>query len=243
MNKYKCLSRYYQYPQTLVLTRSKPAMIFTKSNPPSYYYVYAYIRNKSSKISDAGTPYYIGKGKSKRAWVKNHRVKVPNDSEYIIILESNLTEIGALALERWLIRWYGRIDIGTGILRNMSDGGEGSENRINFKHTEHTKKLISDKNKELVKAGTHIFQDLDFLKALPDKMRITALKRVENGTHNFQDSELAKERASKRINAGTHNFIVNHPTNKTITCPHCNKIGPGPQMKQWHFDKCKFKNL
>lgn len=25
-----------------------------------------------------------------------------------------------------------------------------------------------------------------------------------------------------------------------IECPHCNKIGGFPQMKQWHFDKCKF---
>lgn len=25
----------------------------------------------------------------------------------------------------------------------------------------------------------------------------------------------------------------------TIQCPHCNKIGGLPQMKQWHFDNCK----
>jgi len=29
---------------------------------------------------------------------------------------------------------------------------------------------------------------------------------------------------------------------KPITqCPHCNKIGGLPQMKQWHYDKCNFK--
>jgi hypothetical protein len=22
-------------------------------------------------------------------------------------------------------------------------------------------------------------------------------------------------------------------------CPHCNKSGGEPQMKQWHFDNCK----
>lgn len=26
-----------------------------------------------------------------------------------------------------------------------------------------------------------------------------------------------------------------------ITCPHCNKVGGLPQMKQWHFDNCKGK--
>lgn len=25
------------------------------------------------------------------------------------------------------------------------------------------------------------------------------------------------------------------------TCPHCLKTGGSPQMKQWHFDKCKFR--
>jgi hypothetical protein len=25
------------------------------------------------------------------------------------------------------------------------------------------------------------------------------------------------------------------------TCPYCLKIGGSPQMKQWHFDKCKFR--
>lgn len=27
----------------------------------------------------------------------------------------------------------------------------------------------------------------------------------------------------------------------TSTCPHCGKVGGIFQLKQWHFDKCKFK--
>ena len=94
------------------------------------YYVYAYLRKD-------GTPYYVGKGKRTR-YRERHTVSIPKDRSKIVFLETNLSDIGACALERRYIRWYGRKDLGTGILRNRTDGGDGTSGRSGHKRPDFT---------------------------------------------------------------------------------------------------------
>lgn len=94
------------------------------------FYVYAYIRSKNSTTAKAGTPYYIGKGCGNRAWKRHKGIIIPKDISKIIILEYNLTELGAFSLERRMIKWWGRKDNSSGILINKTDGGEGAAGAI-----------------------------------------------------------------------------------------------------------------
>ena len=129
---------------------------YSSTNTENFkYYIYAYIRKD-------GTPYYIGKGSGDRAFRKNKidRMPAPKNKSQIIIMENNLSEVGALALERRIIRWYGRKDNNTGILRNLTDGGEGG---TGTKFTEEHKRKISEARKRNWAHNTKLREKMSIL--------------------------------------------------------------------------------
>lgn len=104
-----------------------------------HFYVYAYLRKD-------GTPYYIGKGSGNRAYKHSNTDKIhpPIDVSNIVFLKENISETEAFAYEKQMISHYGRKDLGTGILRNMTNGGEGT---AGYKHTSEFRKRISSAQK------------------------------------------------------------------------------------------------
>jgi len=97
------------------------------------YYTYAYLREDK-------TPYYIGKGKGNRLYVKkNRKVFPPLNKNHIIFLKKNLTEEQAFKHEIYMIAVFGRKDLETGILHNKTNGGEGMSGSIVSE--EHKKKI------------------------------------------------------------------------------------------------------
>ena len=107
------------------------------------FYTYAYLR-------EDGTPYYIGKGSGMRAF-RHHKGRKKNftpPADRILFLKTDLTEQEALDHETYLIFVYGRKDKGTGILTNLTDGGEGVSG---LKHS------IITRNKIKVKRQKQIF--------------------------------------------------------------------------------------
>jgi hypothetical protein len=91
-------------------------------------YLYRHIR------LDKNQPFYIGIGSNNnydRAYNKHHRnqywKRIINKTKYKVdILFDNISWEEACEKEKEFISLYGRVDIGTGILCNMTNGGEGT---------------------------------------------------------------------------------------------------------------------
>jgi hypothetical protein len=211
------------------------------------YYVYAYLR-----LSD-NTPYYIGKGKGTR-YKDRHSVSVPKDRSKIIFLETNLSNVGACALERRYIRWYGRKDTGNGILHNKTDGGEGVCG-VKRSLTQETRNKISLAHKGKKRTPESIAKTVNsrmgYRHTPQTKEKIgkkhKGRKFSEEQKANLRNRPpLTEEQYIKMLENVRKSISLKmemnlHYNKQKAKCPHCSKIGQDRAMKRWHFDNCKNK--
>lgn len=103
------------------------------------------------------TLFYVGIGKNKsRAFSKKSRNDlwkniVKKYDYYVVIVVDNITIEEATRIEKELIEENGRIDLGTGVLANMTSGGDGHLNMSEATRQKIINKLTGSKQSQYTK--------------------------------------------------------------------------------------------
>ena len=208
------------------------------------YYTYAYLREDR-------TPYYIGKGKGKRINQKCRRLFNLPPKERRIFLKKNLTEEEAFKHEIYMIAVLGRKDLGTGILNNFTDGGEGasglkcseetkrklSESHKGITHTEETKRKLSESHKGITPSEESRKKMSESRKGITlseeTRKKMSLFKRGKKwGCHSEETKEIMKQRHYKMWKfVSPTDEIVEEYTNLTEFC------------KKYSLDRSKLSEL
>jgi hypothetical protein len=196
-------------------------------------YVYRYIR------LDKNEPFYIGisgrndddNGEYKRAQNIHHyrnplyeNIIKKIDIRVEIVLD-NLTYKEACDKEKELIKLYGRIDLNTGCLSNMTDGGDGGTGHV---MPESAKEKIRNFQLSLNKKGK------------PGRVWSEKSKqKLSNTITGIKHSEESKQKMRKPKPPGFSEQLSKLKKELKATCPYCNKTGNYAGMRRWHFNNCK----
>ena len=184
-----------------------------------HYYTYAYLREDK-------TPYYIGKGNGNRIYSKQKYIKPPKDKSRTIFLKKNLTEEEAFRHEIYMIDVFGRKDLGTGILHNRTNGGEGTSGWV---PSEETRKRISEANKNPSEETRRKKSDANKGKTLSEEHK---RKIGEVGKGKIISEEHKKKLSEAQKGEKNHNY------GKTASEESRKKMSDAHKGRKWWNDGC-----
>jgi len=197
--------------------------------------LYRHIRLDNNEV------FYIGIGENeKRAYNKRGRSiywkRVVSKSEYEIeFVFEDLTWEQACEKEKEFIALYGRQDLRTGTLVNLTNGGEGVPNMVRSKEWKLERSRAMKGNKIWL-GKTH---------SQESKKLMSKAKMGDNNPSKRKDV-IEKAKMTRKKNPFKHTEETLQKMKgprgrqKQLRCPHCNKTGGATGVKQWHFENCKY---
>jgi hypothetical protein len=177
-------------------------------------YVYQHIRK------DTNQPFYIGIGSDLNFYRANkfserneiwERIK--NKTEILVeILHNNIEWEEACEIEIQLIKKYGRINNKTGILSNMTDGGEGTLNKV-----------ISDDTRYLLGNGVRGKQRTDESR-LKQSITSKGIKKTKEHSEKIRQYRLGKKMSEESKKKMSENSKGRQTWNKGVKFSEESKI-------------------
>jgi DNA-binding CsgD family transcriptional regulator len=209
------------------------ALAEIRANPKPYY-VYVLDRHD-------GTPFYVGKGNEARIRV-HERLQAPDNSlthPKLSVIRRHLNEglpIGyrlmgfydtageAFELEKFLIAWYGRADLGLGPLTNLDNGGRGvvghgPETRLKMRLAKLGKKQ-SPEHIEKCAAARRGKKRPEYVRLLVNTAN-TGLIRGDGARENMRKAKIGKKLSEEHraaIRAGHKHRWVSPKKSENINC-------------------------
>lgn len=192
------------------------------------YYTYGHYKANSKEL------FYIGKGKTNRAYEKDSRSdfwnSVVKKHGYTVEIFANWeSEKDAFLHEKFLIECFHDLTK----LCNLTDGGDGCSGYV-----------WSDEQKSKLKGRLPHNTGKEWSEDIKNKIS-KAQKGRERGPHTKKHSEkIAKALAGK---PKSENHLKKMSENGKLqgkvlrTCPHCGHQNYGVNIFRWHFENCKGK--
>jgi hypothetical protein len=208
---------------------------------------YVYIHRRNDIQNDHESVFYVGIGTKKRVYQTLSRNRfwkniVKKHGFTGSIVKDNLTWEEACLMEKELIKFYGRKDLGLGNLCNLTDGGDGQlgcypseqtreKMRKNNKHTQSFlgKKLTEEHRKNISKGnmGKKMSSD-SILKMKKSQEIVNSFVQTRINKSNAQKgkklSEEHKLKISQKNKGRGIGRIMSEETRKKISFIHKNKI-------------------